>query len=260
MLLRAENVSLSYTRRSLAVEGVGCAPQPGRVTALVGPNGSGKSTLLRLLMGSLRPSAGSVLLGDEPTCRMNPRKRARSIAYIAQRPDAAFAYQVREVVALGRLALGTSASEDRRAVDSALDLMELKELADRSLTALSVGQQQRVAIARAIAQLDPSAPNHPGRILLADEPTAALDPKHAAHTLSVMRKLAHEDQVAVVVVLHDLQSALRYADDALLMARGRAVAQGPVAQILAPDFLEPVFAIGFVSPAAGVLVAAPPTD
>ncbi len=229
-------------------------PTPGKLTALIGPNGSGKSTLLRLLMGSLRPAAGSVLMGSDATCRMNPRKRARSIAYIAQRPDAAFAYRVSEVVALGRLALDTTANEDHRAVEAALELMELAQFADRPLTALSVGQQQRVAIARAIAQLDHSHSKALPRILLADEPTAALDPKHAAHTLSVLQNLAIEDHITVVVVLHDLQSALRYADDALLMDQGRAVAQGPASEIITPGILEPVFAIGFETPADGVLV------
>ncbi len=267
MPLRADNASYRYPRSAQsghpAVDGVTCEPTPGRVTALVGPNGSGKSTLLRLMLGSIRPTAGSVTLAGKPTCRMASRQRARSIAYIAQRPDSAFAYCVREVVALGRLALGTSPAADRRAVEAALEAMELAELADRPLPALSVGQQQRVAIARAIGQLDltDGDAGHP-RVLLADEPIAALDPRHAEQTLAALAALALQSRespspMAVVVVLHDLQAAARWADDAMLMDRGRLAAFGPASEVLTPNVLGPAFAIRFASPAAGVLIPQP---
>ncbi len=268
MPLRADNASYCYSKPAKgtrpAVDGVTCEPAPGRVTALVGPNGSGKSTLLRLMLGSIRPSAGSVTIAGKPTCRLPSRQRARSIAYIAQRPDSAFAYCVREVVALGRLALGTGPAADRRAVDAALEAMELSELADRPLPALSVGQQQRVAIARAIAQLDSSpspTADHP-RVLLADEPIAALDPRHAEQTLAALSQLARTGRdspspLAVVVVLHDLQAASRWADDALLMDGGRLAANGPASEVLTPNVLGPAFAVRFNSPAPGVLIPQP---
>jgi iron complex transport system ATP-binding protein len=252
MTLQVDQIRFSYPKRPPVVEDVSLQVAPGRVTVIVGPNGSGKSTLIRLLLGALRPQDGTIRLGTRDVHRLRPRERARSIAYIAQRPDAAFAYPVRQVVSLGRLALGRPASEDDRAVTAALERVGMAEFADRPLTELSVGQQQRVAIARALAQLDQPGTDHP-RALLADEPIAALDPLHALSTLRLFGELA-SDGIAVVVVLHDLLSAVRHADDAVVMQAGRVAASGKASGVLTPKVLGPVFGMGFDMPMEGVLI------
>ena len=254
MTLQVDQIRFSYPKRAPAVDDVSLRVAPGRVTVVVGPNGSGKSTLVRLLLGALSPQSGTVRLGSKVVHRLKPRERARSIAYIAQRPDAAFAYPVQQVVSLGRLALRAPASEDARAVRAALERVGMTEFAERPLTELSVGQQQRVAIARALAQLDQPGSAHP-RVLLADEPIAALDPLHAVSTLRLFSELAREG-IAVVVVLHDLLSAVRHADDAVVMRAGKVVAAGNAHQVLTPEVLGPVFGMGFEAPVEGVLVPA----
>lgn len=227
--------------------GVGAA----RIVAIVGPNGAGKSTLLRLMAGLLTPTSGRVTLegGSEPKARVerdvgaiDPADRARHIAYVAQRSSIAFGFPARQVVEMGLHAIG----RDDRATDDAIGMMDVSGFADRPFNTLSAGQQQRVSMARAIAQLtgrDGRARSP--RFLLADEPLAALDPRHVAQTLRVFRSLA-ETGIGVVVVLHDLSAARWIADDAVLLDEGGTVRDaGPAERVLTPRGLEPAFGIGF---------------
>ena len=259
MSLHARQIAFDYSSPRRASHGAGVltdvtfAPQSGQMTAIAGPNGSGKSTLLRLLLGSRSPAAGEIELDGRPMNRWSASERARRIAYIAQRPDTVFGYTAREVISLGRLSLGCPASEDRRAVDRAIETMELGELAAKPVTTLSIGEQQRTAIARAIAQLDQPGAQHT-RVLLADEPASALDPRHAIRAMQAMKTLASSGDIAVILVLHDLQAAARWADEGLILQEGRVVAHGPADEIFTPGVLSGVFDVPFAAPAEGVLM------
>lgn len=217
-----------------ALRDVSVAIEPQRMTVVIGPNAAGKSTLLRCLAGALRPMSGSVRLDGQPAHRIPARALARRMAYVSQRPTVAAAFTVREVVELGRYAL----PRDTDAVNTVMREMELVELADRVVPTLSVGQQQRVAVARALAQLQR------GGVLALDEPTAAMDMKHALRCIAQLRARA-ADGATVIMSVHDLTHAAALADDVLLLGDGRLVAHGPVDQVMTPQTLNGVFDVPF---------------
>jgi iron complex transport system ATP-binding protein len=236
--MRAEGVWFRYGGAPWALEDVTAGFAPG-VTAIVGPNGSGKSTLVRLLAGLAPPSRGAVTIDGRPVRAIRAADRASRIAYIAQRPEVAAGFTVREVVELGRFAL----ARNPRAVDEALGALGIAPLAERPWRELSVGQQQLVSVARAVAQLGGMGAS--GGALLADEPTAAMDPVHVARTIGVLRSLAARG-VAVVLVAHDVALARASADRAVLVgAGGRIAAQGTVGETLTPDRLGVLFGVRF---------------
>lgn len=259
MTLLLHEVGFRYQRSGeAALDGVSCAFDSGKVSAIVGPNAAGKSTLLRLLAGVASPTSGRARLDNSDLHVVRPVERARRVAYLAQRPTLAAGFTVRQTLALGRYALG----QDSGAVERAMAHAEIRELADRGFHALSAGQQQRVMLARALAQLDPWGEREaePGRFLIADEPTSALDPRHAMRTLGIFRELAKRG-IGVVVALHDLTSAVRSADRAVVMhAGGTIAAQGDVLTALTPDILERVYGVPFAmidSPVGVVLTPIP---
>jgi len=242
MTLSAEHITFGYRRGAPVLREVTARFNAGEVVAIVGPNGAGKSTLLRVLAGLRRPWKGTVSLGDERVSGMAPRRRARAIAYVGQRPSVGAAFSARQVAALGRYAVG----RDDDAVERALRTMDVDSCADAPFATLSVGQQQRVSVARALAQLDGEPqPQSPPRCLLADEPVAAMDPRHALLTMRALAEVAAGGAV-VAVVMHDLTTARRFADSAVaLSAAGEVVAAGPVDQTLTPQVLDPLFEASF---------------
>lgn len=240
MTLRAHNLNFGYSANAPVIQDVSLEASGGAVTAIVGPNGAGKSTLLRLLAGVRTPWSGRVLLGDDDVFTLSPRRRASRIALVAQRPTVAGPYDVEQIVRFGRYAQSPNGS----AIEQALADFELDELRRRIIHELSVGQQQRVAMARAVAQLNVEAPGDP-RVLLADEPIAAMDPRHATLTMGRLRELSRSG-VAVVVVLHDLSMALNWSDRAVLLAHGAPPTQGETADVLTPHRLEQTFGASFV--------------
>ncbi|MBL8987104.1 MAG: ABC transporter ATP-binding protein [Gemmatimonadales bacterium] len=235
--LVARDVSVRYPGAgALAVEGVSLAVVPGRLVAVVGPNGGGKTSLLRALLGAIEPERGQVLLEDRPIRTWPARDRAREIGFVAQREEYPFAWRVAEVVGFGRYArlpaLAALGAADHAAIDRALERADVRAFRDRRIDTLSGGEWQRVRIARALAQ-EP-------KVLLLDEPTAALDIGHEMEIFELIRQLT-DDGLASVVVTHDLNLAARFADTMVLMARGRTVAEGPPATVLEPRRLSGVF-------------------
>jgi iron complex transport system ATP-binding protein len=200
--------------------------QAGELRALVGPNGAGKSTLLGALAGDVRVAAGVVELDGRPLRAWEPGELARVRAVVAQHSDASFPLTVREVVALGRLPHGDE-RHARAAVDRALDAVGLTTLADRPIPRLSGGERQRAHVARALAQID----GVPQPVLLLDEPTAAADLAWQERLLGHLRARA-EGGACVVVVLHDLNQAARWARRVTVLHRGRVLADAPPEQAL----------------------------
>ncbi len=242
MPLIAQDVTFAYHRAHPVLRGVSLEIQPGRVSAVVGPNGSGKSTLVRLLLGRLHPQSGRITLDARPINRLSARARAQRLAFVPQHASLAFRYSVEQVVRFGLIAQGRGASES--VVQRALERADIAERAREPFAQLSAGQQQRVTLARAIAQLM-TAPEGAPRVLLADEPTASMDPRHALACMDLLRDLA-SDGVGVALVIHDLSLALRVADHALLLDdHGRPAASGPADEVLTPGTLKPVFGVRF---------------
>ncbi|WP_189543344.1 ABC transporter ATP-binding protein [Streptomyces gelaticus] len=214
---------------------VGLDVSPGQIVGLVGPNGSGKSTLLRAVYRSLRPVAGVVEVGGRDVWRLSSRAAARHTAAVLQDGAGAGGLTVAETVALGRTphhgVLGRDGESDRRAVAGAMESCGIASLADRDLSSLSGGERQRVLLARALAQ----APE----LLVLDELTNHLDIRARFELLGLIRNTG----VTTLAVLHDLDLAARLCDRLVVLHRGRAVAAGPVLDVLTPDLLHEVFGV-----------------
>lgn len=240
-------VGFGYERGRPVLSGVATEAGPGRVTAVLGPNGAGKTTLVRLMLGLLRPWSGEVRFGGERVGVWSARERAGRLAYVPQRSGVSFGFTVREVVAMGRFAVGGGGE----AVDAALEACGLSGLAGRVFNALSVGQQQRVLLARAVGQLGAGGASASplcsggleGKGLLADEPGSAMDLRRREEAMGLLRGLASAG-MTVVVVVHDLNAAARWADDVWLLEGGRVAASGSTDEVLRAEVLEPVYGVG----------------
>ena len=232
-VLRARGLGFAYRGGTPVLRNISAGLHAGRVTALVGPNGAGKSTLLKLLLGQLTPTDGSVSVDGLDPVTLRPAALARRVTYLPQDADGGEAFTVRETVAMGRFAWG-----DHAHVDAALDRFEVAAVAHRPVAHLSGGQRQRVRLARAWAQS-----RGPGQVaVLADEPVAGLDLRHAHALMSGLGDMASEG-LAVLVVLHDLDLAARYADDAWLLAEGTRSAAGPADRVLNPEALSAAYGL-----------------
>lgn len=231
------DVSFSYSKDPF-IENLSAAFPRGAVTSIVGPNGCGKSTLVKLLDGLLHPLAGEARVEGFPTLALRAKERARRVAVLAQagRPPA---MTVEALVACGRhphLAhQGRLTQEDRDCIEYALDRAGISRFRTSDLRRLSGGERQRAFIAMTLAQ--------DTRLIVLDEPTTYLD-IHACHeVMQLVRALNEEEGKTVIMVIHDLDLALRYSDRLLVMERGCAVATGKVSEVLAADALEHAFGV-----------------
>ncbi|MFC3173553.1 ABC transporter ATP-binding protein [Novosphingobium bradum] len=223
--------------------GVSLALRPGEVTAIVGPNGAGKSSLLSCLSGLLAPASGMVTGDGTPLDHLPPRERARRIGYLPQSPEVAWDVSVRTLVSLGRLPwqgsplhrAHASAAEDEAAIARALAAMDLDPLAARPVSRLSGGERARALAARVLAG-EPAW-------LLADEPLANLDLSHAAALVRLLRAQAEAGR-GVVLVLHDLATAMNRADRVIVLDRGQVAADGPPHLALDPALVSRIWGIG----------------
>jgi iron complex transport system ATP-binding protein len=246
--LLAEQVSVQLGAASV-VRDANIVVRPGELVALVGPNGAGKTTLMRALAG-LIPADGRITLQGRALAALAPLQRARIVAYLPQGHVFHWPMDVTALVALGRTPHADPFSRpspaDRVAVEQALALTGLAPLATRSISTLSGGERARVALARALATRAP--------ILLTDEPTASLDPRHQLIVMNLLHDLAREGR-SVLAIIHDLTLAARFADRIVIMNGGRVVAEGPPNDALNPERLAEIFAVEAVTvhTAAGVI-------
>jgi iron complex transport system ATP-binding protein len=237
--LACERLALARGGRPV-LAGIELALHAGEVLAVIGPNGSGKSTLVLAAAGLLEPAAGSVRARGEDLARLDPRARARLVAYVPQRSELVAPLAVRTVVAMGRYAAdqvpgagpGTAA-----AVDAALAAVDALHLAGRSFAELSGGEAQRVLLARALAT--------GAGILLLDEPTSALDIGHRLALGALLSARARAGD-AVLVALHDLSEARQLADRVALLHGGRLAALGPPDAVIAPDPVRAAYGVELV--------------
>jgi iron complex transport system ATP-binding protein len=228
----------------------------GRVTVLVGSNGSGKSTLLRTLARLLKPRGGTVLLDGASISALPTREVAKRLGMLPQGPVAPEGLTIRQLVAQGRYPhqgwLRQWSDQDERLTREALDATDLHDQADRPLDALSGGQRQRAWIAMTLAQDTP--------ILLLDEPTTFLDVAHQLDVLDLLRGLNRQRGRTIVMVLHDLNQAARYADHLVALRDGRIVAEGRPAEVITEPIVRDVFELDsqiVVDPVSGAPLCIP---
>ena len=236
-VMEARHVEYKYPGGARAIADVSLSLDSASLTALIGSNGSGKSTLIRLLTGLLRPAAGEILLDGVALEAWQPRLRAREIAYMPQATMTVFPFRAIDVVLSGRTPhaprFGFESERDRAIATEALEAAGAAHLAERSVTALSGGEKQMVILARALAQQP--------RVLLLDEPAAALDLKHRAELMRTLARLRDTRGLSVVMITHDLQLTGSLFDRILALRCGKVAAQGRPEEILQSTLLAEIY-------------------
>ena len=234
-MIEVQSVSKRYGDTAV-VDGVRLALPEGGVTAIIGPNGAGKSTLLSMISRLLPMSAGHVLVDGLDVAHADSKELARRLAILRQDNHLPLRLTVRDLVAFGRFphSGGRLTVQDRAHIERAIAYLELEPLADRYLDEMSGGQRQRAFVAMVLCQ--------DTRYVLLDEPLNSLDMKHAVAMMRILRRAADELGKTVVVVLHDINFALAYADRIIAMRQGRVALQGPPA-ILTTEALTDLYAL-----------------
>jgi iron complex transport system ATP-binding protein len=235
--LTAHGLNVTLGNRAV-LNNISLSLASGHLVALVGPNGAGKTTLLRALAG-LVASEGVIDVGGDALSSLALRERARRFAYLPQGHVVHWPLPARDIVALGRYPHGATdparlSPKDTEAVLRAMQAADVIEFSDRRVTELSGGERSRVALARVLAVEAP--------VILADEPTASLDPRHQIDIMKSLRSVADRGTL-VIVVTHDLGLAARFADTVLVLSEGRLVAQGAAAEALSEKIVGEVFRV-----------------
>jgi iron complex transport system ATP-binding protein len=237
-MLEIENLHVEIGRAPI-LKGVSLDVRPGEVVVLIGPNGAGKSTLIRAVSGVLPLQSGNVRICGRDLATIPPRDRARLLAVVPQARNLPPAFTVYETALIGRNPhlgwLGQTSAADHQCAQRALERTSLLPLSARRVGELSGGEQQRVLLARALAQETP--------VLLLDEPTTHLDLQHQSSLLNLVRSLANERQLAVLMALHDLNLAGLYADRVALLVDGHLQACGAPHEVLTEQTLAAVYHI-----------------
>jgi iron complex transport system ATP-binding protein len=226
------------------LRGVSLALAPGEVLAVLGQNGAGKSTLLRCLAGALKPT-GLVELDGRPLESVPPGERARMLAFVPQHIPPRLPMTVFEAVLLGRRPYLSwrPRPQDLEAAWEALSLLGLEDLAQREFSEISGGQRQKVALARALAQ--------ESRLLVMDEPTSSLDLRHQLEVMTLLCAQAEERDTGVILAVHDLNLAARFAHRVILLSGGRVEADGPPSEVLTEESIRRVYGVEVLRMEAG---------
>jgi iron complex transport system ATP-binding protein len=234
--IRTDNLTIRLNRRTV-LEQVDIVFEPGQLIGVIGPNGAGKSTLVRAMLGLL-PYAGRIAIDGTEATSLSRSALARKIAYLPQGQTLHWPLTVERLVGLGRLPhlapMSRVSDADQVAIAHAMKTADVLGLRDRIATELSGGERARVLLARALAVEAPA--------LIADEPLAALDPRHQIEVMELLRNEARAGGL-VVAVLHDLTMAARYCDRLLLLDAGRVAAEGAPLEVLSPERLAAVYGI-----------------
>lgn len=234
-----KDITFSYDRKTDRLRAINAVIEPGRITTIIGPNGCGKSTLLSVMSNNVVPRLGQVILDGKEIARYKPKELARQLAVVHQQNEAPSDLTVEKLVSFGRMPHKTmftaSRDEDEQAVEWAMACTSLAERRARTLDQLSGGERQRVWIAMALAQRTP--------ILFLDEPTTYLDMYYQLEILELIRKLNQEHGLTIVMVLHDINQAMRYSDVMIAMKEGRIIASGPPAKVVTSELIQAVYGV-----------------
>lgn len=225
--------------QNLILKGVNFSLQEAKLTVILGPNGSGKTTLVKLMSKMMAPDAGHIYLNLSDLSKMPQKELSRSMAVVPQNTAVEFDFTVREIVAMGRYPhlkrFEQESPTDWHIVDEAMAATDVLQFKDRPINALSGGEIQRVIIARALAQKP--------KILVLDEPISHLDIQHQIELLKLVKHLAQQQNITVVMILHDLNFAMAFADHVIVMHDGKIAAEGSPEEVLSPDLIKTVYGV-----------------
>ena len=211
----------------------------GEFIGIIGPNGAGKSTLIKLVEGILIPKSGELLLNEIPISSYKRKALARIVGYVPQSFSTAFDYSAYDIVMMGRFpylaAFSSENDNDKAIVQSSMEETDIWDLRNRLFSELSGGEKQRVVLASALAQQP--------KLLLLDEPTAALDIKHQLHFHEILKNLQKSQQMTIVTITHDVNLAIRYCDRIIVLRDGSVAADGKPSRIINKDLISDVYGI-----------------
>jgi len=257
-LIDIENFSFSFGK-TVILESISMTVHRGEYLSIIGPNGAGKSTLLKCLMRILPDGTGNITLNDKPLKHYRQKELAKLVSYVPQSDSRSIPFTVEEFVMMGRypyLSPFTSfTNEDMKAVLNALALTETEYLSERHLNTLSGGERQTVCIAAALAQ--------GAQVMLLDEPTTFLDPKHESTILKIISKINREHGITIILVTHNINSAVLHSDRIGILKKGHLVFLGDAEDIMDNEILEKVYdkPFSFVKhPATGASIIVPEVD
>ena len=243
-MIKAKDLYFSYDKDKSFISKLNVGIEKGKITTILGPNGSGKSTLLSIFAGLNKPSAGEVTIKGKSIKSLKHKDLAKEIATVHQQNTVPSDITVRELVSYGRIPhkkyfQGNNDSDDE-IIEWAIKRTGLENLKDKVVMSMSGGERQRAFIAMALAQKS--------EILFLDEPTTYLDIYHQVEILELVKELNKESNLTVVMVLHDINQAIKYSDNVIVMKSGQAVACGKSNEILNMNLLNKIYKIGgFIS-------------
>ncbi|HAF60840.1 MAG TPA: ABC transporter [Anaerolineaceae bacterium] len=235
-MLSVENISLSFDTATI-LDNVSFQLHKGKILGLIGPNGAGKTSLIRSINGSLRVDSGKIQFKKRDMTALPPQERAQLIATVPQSRTIPAGFTVQQIVSMGRTPylnwFGRTNPKDDQIVKSAMQRTNILKLADLPAEMLSGGEQQRVILARAFAQETP--------LLLLDEPTTHLDIRYQMEFLALLFEHVKKEKTTVIIAMHDLNQALRFCDEILLLSRGKVEAEGKPSKVLTENRLSRVY-------------------
>ena len=235
-MIKAKNLKVGYEQK-IIIEDLSIDIEKGQVVSILGPNGSGKSTLLHMMSTYLKPKSGKIYLGDKDLGKLKQKEIAKYISCVYQENEAPDDITVRDLVSFGRNIYSSVKKEDKeenkRMIDFALKATGIEEIQDKKVVNLSGGQKQRAFIAMSLAQNT--------EVLLLDEPTTYLDIYHQIEILEVVKSLNEKYNITIVMVLHDLNQAINYSHNIVIMKNGNLIKQGKATEVLNEQTIKDVY-------------------
>ena len=239
-MIKADNLSFSYKKGEEFIRGLNVNIEKEKITTILGPNGSGKSTLLSLFCGLNKGSSGKILIDNKNINSLKYKDIAKKIAVVHQQNSIPSDITVEEVVSYGRIPhkkyFQGNSKKDEEIIKWAMEKTGLENLKTKAVMSLSGGERQRVFIAMALAQKS--------EILFLDEPTTYLDIYHQVEVLELVKKLNKEENLTVLMVLHDINQALKYSDNIIIMKKGKIIESGKSERVINMNLLKEVYKIG----------------
>ncbi|ARF14333.1 ABC transporter ATP-binding protein [Sporosarcina ureae] len=240
--MEMKRIIVSHDNINNHLDDVSTSISKGKVTTIIGPNGCGKSTLLSVLSRSNIPTSGTASLENRDLVMFKPKEFAKKLAIVYQQNEVPKDLTIEKLVGFGRLPhktlLQRNQEEDRKAIDWALSVTNLTDKRHNDLEALSGGERQRVWIAMALAQQS--------EILCLDEPTTYLDIYYQIELLELVKSLNEDYGLTIVMVLHDINQAIRYSDEIIMMKNGRIIAEGRPREVITKDVIKEVYGVNAV--------------